>query len=774
MAETIVVKYSNDIKQEALYYTSIGLPVIPLCTPSHEGMDENHRHRCKSPGKAPVLKGWPKHSETTAADIHRWFSMNQFFNIGVPLGSPSELIGIDIDGAEGEKILKELSKGDVPSTWEFTTGKGRRLLYKLPLGMQTKKMKFVGKKPNEEFAIICDGQQTVIPPSRHSSGRLYKWSVGPREMEQPASVPQWIIDQIQIDDQGQRILKEETGEASPEEEIKKPPGKVTSDDWDAVLSKGERNDEITKRAGSLIGRGMSKDAVISVLKLWNMTHCKPPLPEDEIETIVVSVAMAEDMKGTRVTTKAGVVKVIFKPTPFSKLFINKQKDIGYSWKYSSVMGCFYRCNDLTGPWERLDIDYVKSLLRDLLRDENKGGDLKWDSIHYVAESIEALKSRLVEPGEKYMFDLGQAIQHKNYKYDPIKIACLQNGVLEWETLKLHPWDSDIYTTIVLPVNWNAEAKCPNWIDSLNQWIPDKNSIEFLQEFVGLCLIPDTSFRTAVFLYGSGSNGKSMFLDTIRTLFGASLVSIPLHRLTDRFETANLQNRLINICGDIDSKYISETGVLKAIIGGDELHGEFKHGASFWFRPVCRLMFSANALPQVKDKSVAWYSRWQFIEFPKTFPVDPAWKIQYTKIFEEEKEGIFKWAIEGLTRLKANNKWTESCAMMESETEYRLSNDNVMAFLFETTEKLPDRRGPEQIVSTSALHEFYRGWIDTRLSGSKPVGQIEFSRRLQSLGYEKTVRKINNKSANVFLGMNIKEEYKSDYGQCAQMISGGFN
>jgi len=770
MEDTHTVKYSMDIKHEALYYISIGLPIIPLCTPTHEGMSREHRQACHSMGKAPIIKGWPTREKTSGADIHLWFSKNQHLNIGVPLGSPSQLIGIDIDGQEGEKILQKLSKGNIPITWEFTTGKGRRLLYKLPLGMRTKKKKFAGKKPNEEFAIICDGQQTVLPPSRHSSGRLYRWKLGPQEMPRPEEAPDWVIKQIEVDGTGQRTKEtvEKPLKEQPAEQTKAM-GKVSPDDWDTILQPGERNDGLTKRAGSLIGRGMSAKAAKDVLINWSRTHCigssKDPLTDDEIDTIVTSIAMAEATRMEK-NTSAGVTKIIFKPTPFARMFTSIQKDLGYSWKYATDMGTFYRCDDLIGPWEKLDLDYVKSLIREVLRDERRGGDKKWDSVHYVIEAIEALKSELVEEGEEGLFDLGRAINDHNYKYDPIKIICVKNGVLHWEDLKLLPWSSDIYTTITLPVEWDPEATCPNWLNALNEWLPIPETVSFLQEYIGLCLIPDTSFRTAVFLYGTGANGKSMFLDAIRVLFGTSLVSIPLHRLTTRFEIAYLQNKLINICGDIDAKYISDTGVLKTLIGGDilGLHGEFKHGRSFDFTPVCRLMFSANSLPNVKDKSVAWYSRWKFLEFPKTFPLDPAYKIEYAKLFDKERAGIFKWAVEGLIRLKKRNQWTDSMGMMQSEKEYRLTNDNVMAFLYETTDVVT-HSGNETTASTSALHEFYKDWINKNLAGSRPVGQIEFTRRVQSLGYKKSTMRIRDKTVRSFMGLRLKAEYKSDYESC---------
>lgn len=256
----------------------------------------------------------------------------------------------------------------------------------------------------------------------------------------------------------------------------------------------------------------------------------------------------------------------------------------------------------------------------------------------------------------------------------------------------------------------------------------------------------------------------MFLEAIRELFGDGVVSIPLHRIMERFETANLQNKLINICGDIDAKYISDTGVLKSLITGDPIRGEFKHGKQFDFTPVCRLIFSANNIPIVADKSVAWYSRWKFVEFPNVFPTNPAWKISYSKLFKSEKAGIFRWAVEGLKRLKMSNSFTESPSMQNAFELYRAQNDNVLAFMNETMEIVP-HRGEETMVSTRALYEFYVDWLRENLLGSRAVGQIEFTKRVQNLNIIKnhrTFKSLGSKSTTAFLGVRPKDNYLNEY------------
>jgi phage/plasmid-associated DNA primase len=241
------------------------------------------------------------------------------------------------------------------------------------------------------------------------------------------------------------------------------------------------------------------------------------------------------------------------------------------------------------------------------------------------------------------------------------------------------------------------------------------------------------------------------------------VSIPLNRLTNRFEVTYIQNKLVNICGDIDNQYIRDTGQLKYMIGGDKgLRAEIKHGKSYEFNPVCRFMFSANTIPNVGDKTFGWISRWKFVEFPNTFKVDPAYKIAHTNLFEQEKSGILNWAIQGLQRLKEQNSWTQGEKMLNAEEEYREQNDNVAAFLTAYVSKVEYNGTQHTLTVNNILHDCYNEWIRNNLSGSQVVSMTEFSKRVVGFGYRKTTRVIDGKSRNVYLGMKVKDEFIDDY------------
>jgi len=159
-------------------FAKMGLPVIP----------------CK--GKIPVLKNWQVGGIPTLEQIEQWGkNYGDDLNIGLVLGKVSGIIGIDIDGEAAKLRLNELSFGDLPVTWTFSTpGGGKRLLYRLPAGVNAKKYVETLEGEHSELALLGDGQQTILPPSIHPNGNQYKWFKGKKPgLMEIANAPNWIL-----------------------------------------------------------------------------------------------------------------------------------------------------------------------------------------------------------------------------------------------------------------------------------------------------------------------------------------------------------------------------------------------------------------------------------------------------------------------------------------------------------------------------------------------------------------------------------------------------
>jgi putative DNA primase/helicase len=262
----------------ALDYRQRGWSALAVCTPNHVGVGPTHAKGCDSPGKAP-WGPWKEYQTrlATEAELRRKWRDNPQLNVGMALGGVTGLIGLDVDEAGGEDLLRRLSGGDLPPTLEFTSGKGRRLLYRVPQGVELRPTPKPGGEAveNGELRLLGLGSQTVMPPSRHKdSGRRYAWVPGhaPGDLEPPVA-PAWVVELMRADrangkGRGPRAALGD-GEKIPE---------------------SQRNSTLASLAGSMRRRGMGYESIRAALMAENDERCEPPLAEAEVEKIATSIA----------------------------------------------------------------------------------------------------------------------------------------------------------------------------------------------------------------------------------------------------------------------------------------------------------------------------------------------------------------------------------------------------------------------------------------------------------------------------------------------------
>jgi putative DNA primase/helicase len=198
---------------------------------------------------------------------------------------------------------------------------------------------------------------------------------------------------------------------------------------------------------------------------------------------------------------------------------------------------------------------------------------------------------------------------------------LLNGRLAWETGELESHTPEVFTTVQLPIEYDATALCPVFDNYLVTTF-SADDIPLIEEILGWCLVPDLRFELAVMLTGEGDNGKSVFLDLVGYLLGeANISNVALQDLEEnRFRAAELYGKLANVFADLDARGLQTSSMFKTLTTGDCITAERKHGQPFRFRSYAKLLFSANKIPTSKDKTYAFYKRWLIIPFSKVFNV----------------------------------------------------------------------------------------------------------------------------------------------------------
>lgn len=757
-------------------YIDLGFPIIPCCDPKHEHTTKTHNERCNAPGKTPMIKGWQERTVTTTTDVQQWITQFKDFNVGLPLGEVSGYVGIDVDGDEGIKILMQMSGGDLPSTWEYSTGMGQRLLYKIPKDLKCKKFKQQGKGKHEECALICTGQQTILPPSMHHTGTLYEWADehSPDDIE-CADAPDWLIQLIKIDEAPKAIgfdWNEEFNSSSldPEfsldlpanVEVKSTQGKkqhktvVTPEMLEQPIAEGQRDNTMTAIVGHYCAlpdfRRLGKEFILDVCQKHNQNFCQPPLEDNVIVSKVNYFFAAEASKTAQFESKGRNGKRQFSPSELVFDVLNYIKNKRVQIQYEPKMKVYYYTNIDKGPWLCVDNTIlINKWIRAAITDPEIG-DPTWDSSRSIDETRRALEEHFTSSFESASaFDIGV------HQYELSKYIVVNNGMYDWENNQLLDWNPEYKTTMAFDINFEETADCPNFENYLSEWLPDEDTRMALQEYLGLCLIPDTNFRKALFLFGKGANGKSMLIEFLQRFFNTTHSALSYDDLSHKFKVAELKDKLVNICDDTTLTFAKETSKIKSIIAGGKINVEFKGGKPFDIINTARFIYSSQNTPRVNDITHAWYERWIFVKFPNKFKTSPAKKREMERNMQKEISGIFNWLVTGLKRLKSQDNFTYSEALEETTQAYREQNDNVLAFVREMFIKTDN---PDNRVGLGKLYDIYKVWLEN--DESRCVKKRNFSTRLEDSGYVKGKGYADGKPGATFFSGILFNKEAEDY------------
>jgi len=196
---------------------------------------------------------------------------------------------------------------------------------------------------------------------------------------------------------------------------------------------------------------------------------------------------------------------------------------------------------------------------------------------------------------------------------------LNNGILDLKKMELWEHHPDLLSTVRIPVEFDPDAECP-LIDNFFEEIVSEEQIPFLQEIFGWCLDIYSPMQRTILLIGKGVNGKSTFLNLLRTFLGPrNCTAIALQDLsTNRFATSRLFGKLANICADLPKTTMKDTSSLKKLTGSDAITAEEKFQKSFEFVNRAKLIFSANRAPIIEDDTMGLWRRMIVCEFPNEF------------------------------------------------------------------------------------------------------------------------------------------------------------
>lgn len=273
---------------------------------------------------------------------------------------------------------------------------------------------------------------------------------------------------------------------------------------------------------------------------------------------------------------------------------------------------------------------------------------------------------------------------------------LRNGVLDINTRELgRYYHNRHFFLFQIPVNYDANADCPRFKQFVSEIVYPAD-IPVIQEMFGWCLWRGgyESLKKAIMLVGDGDNGKSLLLSVLREFLGRKNVSATaLASLSEnRFASAGLRGKLVNIHPDLPDRALRETGQFKGLTGGDLMPFEIKHGGSGEFINDAKLIFAANKLPDARDDTDAFFGRFIIINFPYQFvsgrpeydenerPARDKNQLLSELTTPGELSGIHNWALEGLARLRGQGRFSNDMSIQEMRDKYERLANPIKAFV----------------------------------------------------------------------------------------------
>ncbi|MDQ3851514.1 MAG: phage/plasmid primase, P4 family, partial [Thermoproteota archaeon] len=302
------------------------------------------------------------------------------------------------------------------------------------------------------------------------------------------------------------------------------------------------------------------------------------------------------------------------------------------------------------------------------------------STHARNEILRHIQVRTLTDREEFDKDI-HLVNVRNCVIDLRSGTCLPHDPHKYLFTQQIPWDYK-----------PDEIKSPRKVLDFLYSVMHPSDVPLVIEFLGYCLIKDCRFQKALMIAGAPDQGKSTFLTLCTAFFGKQNVSDKtMHQLTqNRFATAGLFGKLVNIFADLASDRLKNIEMFKVLVAGDRISAERKFTSDFDFRPYAKLIFSSNLPPLPPEDAHdedAFYKRWFVVSFSRRKKclfcrkelVGMDRKLVEKLTTEEEMSGLLYLAVKAAQRLLLKGKFSKEPTIEQIQEEYEKKAKPVKAW-----------------------------------------------------------------------------------------------
>lgn len=303
-------------------------------------------------------------------------------------------------------------------------------------------------------------------------------------------------------------------------------------------------------------------------------------------------------------------------------------------------------------------------------------------------------------------------------------------VIDLQSGSSRPHRSDDYFTSITAVS--PGGACPKFRQFLTRITEGDTELQaFLQRVAGYALTGSTSAQALFFCYGTGGNGKGVFINAISGILNDYHRTSPIETFTASSfaqhptDLAGLRGARLVTANETEENRRWAEARIKALTGGDKISARFMRQDFFEFTPQFKLLIAGNHKPGLRSVDEAIKRRFHLIPFTVTIPAGERDPDLSDKI-RSEWSGILSWMIQGCLEWQRIGLAPPE-AVTKATAEYLSAEDTVGSWIDDRC-----KRDPNAWTSSTALYSDWKAWAD---ASSEPAGSSKtFTQKLVDRGF----------------------------------------
>lgn len=316
-------------------------------------------------------------------------------------------------------------------------------------------------------------------------------------------------------------------------------------------------------------------------------------------------------------------------------------------------------------YERNAEALIRRIARDIIHGKPKTNDIT-EIVHYIED-----KSNIIT---------WKDIEHS------IHIKCLNNGLYDIKTgVFVTKFNPDYIILGQIPHNYN-ESSTYNEIDKVvDSLIENKEDKQSFYDFISTCLHPYTGVDFQFGFVGIAGTGKSQLGELVKLVLGQdNYKGNKIHDIAkDQTTQIDAAFSMLNFDDDLNDQSIKQIDVIKKWVTQSTFTARSIYKQPTTFRPMSRLMFSANDLYEIPnhDDAEAVYDRTYLVRIDKKYRhgTEEIKNIMSKVATDTQLDGFITFLLKNATWMAENEKYHYPIPVSKVESIWNTYGNRIAEF-----------------------------------------------------------------------------------------------